>query len=93
MRLTKNQVDRYNAKMGNGWRFDIRWFAENREKLCYMTINAGKDEAGNDLVLKAYLCYMDNYEMRMNAYWRSYRVPTGKHDPTLHLKSHLSSPA
>lgn len=80
MKLTREQVEKWNAKNGNGFKLDIETAVIRNEKEIrkYIKISDNK-------LLEAHICYRREMETKTNEYGCKWNVETGRQLPTLHL--------
>ena len=85
-KITKKQYDSWNEMLGNGFVFDLRYFAIHHEKTCLRNIPLDTDDLETSKsVLQVHLMYREEYKNVTNEYGCSYNVPTGMHIPCMHL--------
>lgn len=80
MGFTKEQVNKWNEKCGNGFKTDIRSLMMHGEKVLSKHYDLGEGK-----LLKAEICYTAEYEVKENASGQKFNHPTFKHEPTLWL--------
>lgn len=87
--VTRAQVEKWNAKMGQDFHFDVRHFITHNEKDCVAEVD--QDDGG---YIEIRLTYYPEYERRLTDYGKSelekgvpfekcngYNVETGRHIP------------
>lgn len=85
-KITRKQYDSWNEMLGNGFIFDLRYYALHGEKTCHRNIPLDTDDLETATsVLQVHLMYRDDYKKITNEYGVSYSVPTGMQIPCMHL--------
>lgn len=84
--ITRAQLNKYNEACKNGFMFDLQYFLTHGEK---QVIRIVKQADGSQL--HAVIWFMPEYEQRKNAYGQTFQVPTGRHQPEVHISRYVES--
>ena len=79
-KITREQLNRWNAQAKNGFRLDLNYFLTWGEKTLI------KDIKQEDGYIRFKLYYMPEYETRTNEYGCKWNVKTGKQIPMLRIE-------
>lgn len=80
-KITREQLNRWNAQAKNGFRLDLEYFLNWGEKTLIKDIK--QEDAG---YIRFKLYYMPEYETKTNEYGCKWNVKTGKQIPTLRIE-------
>lgn len=81
MKFTKEQVEKWNSKMGQGFKTDLNRLAMWGEKQPHLMTKV--DET---TILELTLYYQSEYETVTNEYGCTYKKPTGKVVPVINVR-------
>ena len=79
MKLTANDVKRFDGMCKNGFHFDVRYWMIHDEKTVSKEVSV---DGGH---VQIHLLWMDDYETKTNDYGCSWKVPTGKKIPVANV--------
>lgn len=82
MKFTKEQVEKWNSKMGQGFKTDLNRLMMWGEKQPHLMT---KQEDGKTY-LELTLYYQDEYKTVTNEYGCTFNRPTGKHIPVINVR-------
>ena len=81
MKFTKEQVAKWNSKMGQGFRTDLNRLAMWGEKQPHLMTKVNETT-----ILELTLYYQDEYKTVTSEYGCTYNRPTGKHIPVINVR-------